>query len=35
VERIGADPPTYCVELLFSYKGVKRVKVPEDRLKPA
>lgn len=35
VEQTGADPPTYRVELLFSFKGVKRVDVPEDRLQPA
>jgi hypothetical protein len=35
VERIGAEAPTYRVELLFSFKGVKRVEVPEERLKPA
>ena len=34
VEQIGAAPPAYRVELLFSFKGVKRVDVPEDRLQP-
>jgi hypothetical protein len=31
VQRVSAEPPTYLVELLFSFKGVKRVEVPEDR----
>lgn len=30
-----ADPPTYRVELLFSFKGIKRVDVPETRIHPA
>ena len=32
VQRVSAEPPTYRVELLFSFKGVKRVEVPEDRI---
>ena len=35
VKQLTADPPTYEVELLFSFKGVKRVELPEDRIKPA
>jgi len=35
VEQSAADPPTYLVELLFSFKGVKRVEVPESRIHPA
>lgn len=35
VQQVTADPPVYLVELLFSFKGVKRVEVPEDRIKPA
>ncbi|MBI4610532.1 MAG: hypothetical protein HY726_16160 [Candidatus Rokubacteria bacterium] len=35
VERLPADPPRYIVELLFSFKGVKRVEVPEERITPA
>ena len=31
--RVSAEPPTYLVELLFSFKGVKRVEVPEDRIR--
>jgi hypothetical protein len=32
VQQISADPPVYKVELLFSFKGVKRVDVPEERI---
>ncbi len=35
VRQTSADPPTYLVELLFSFKGVKRVEVPEDRIRAA
>ena len=35
IERIAAEPPTYVVELLFSFKGVKRVEVPEERIRRA
>ena len=35
LEQTSTDPPAYRVELLFSFKGVKRVEVPEDRLQPA
>lgn len=34
VEQISTDPPIYRVELLFTFKGVKRVEVPEDRIRP-
>ena len=34
VQQVSADPPTYLVELLFSFKGVKRVEVPEQRIQP-
>ena len=33
VQRVSAEPPTYLVELLFSFKGIKRVEVPEDRIR--
>jgi hypothetical protein len=33
VERVSAEPPTYLIELLFSFKGIKRVEVPEDRIR--
>ena len=35
VKRIAAEPPAYLVELLFSFKGVKRVEVPEERIRHA
>ncbi|HXG03902.1 MAG TPA: hypothetical protein VNO23_10895 [Candidatus Binatia bacterium] len=35
VEARAGTPSTYVVELLFSFKGIKRVEVPGDRLKPA
>ena len=35
VQRIAAEPPAYLVELLFSFKGVKRVEVPEERIQRA
>ena len=34
LEQTSTDPSTYRVELLFSFKGVKRVEVPEERLRP-
>ena len=35
VRQTSAEPPVYLVELLFSFKGVKRVEVPEARILPA
>jgi hypothetical protein len=35
VRQTSTDPPVYLVELLFSFKGVKRVDVPEERIQPA
>jgi hypothetical protein len=35
VEQASAAPPVYLVELLFSFKGIKRVEVPEERVHPA
>jgi hypothetical protein len=35
VQQISTDPPVYKVELLFSFKGVKRVDVPEERIHPS
>ena len=34
VQQTSTDPPIYLVELLFSFKGVKRVEVPEERIHP-
>jgi len=35
IQRTAAEPPTYLIELLFSFKGVKRVEVPEERIQRA
>ena len=35
VQQVSAAPPVYLVELLFSFKGVKRVEVSEDRIRRA
>ena len=35
VQQVSAEPPTYLVELLFSFKGIKRVEVPEGRIRRA
>ena len=32
LQTISTDPPVYRVELLFSFKGIKRVDVPEERI---
>ena len=32
VQQVSTDPPVYLVELLFSFKGIKRVEVPEERI---
>ncbi len=34
VQQVSADPPVYLVELVFSFKGIKRVEVPEARIHP-
>lgn len=34
VQQTSAEPPVYLVELIFSFKGVKRVEVPEARIIP-
>ena len=34
IQQISAQPPVYLVELLFSFKGVNRVEVPEERIQP-
>jgi hypothetical protein len=35
VQQTSDSPPVYRVELLFSFKGVKRVEVPETRIRAA
>ena len=32
LQQVSADPPVYKVELLFSFKGIRRVEVPEERI---
>lgn len=32
VRQVSADPPVYLVDLVFSFKGIKRVEVPEARI---
>ncbi len=32
LRQVSIDPSVYEVELLFSFKGVKRVEVPENRI---
>jgi hypothetical protein len=32
LQQVSTDPPVYKVELLFSFKGDKRVDVPEERI---
>jgi hypothetical protein len=34
LQQVSADPPVYKVELLFSFKGVKRVDLPKQRIHP-
>ena len=35
LRQTSTDPSVYKVELLFSFKGVKRVDVPEERIRPS
>ncbi|HXI39863.1 MAG TPA: hypothetical protein VNH83_07785 [Bryobacteraceae bacterium] len=35
IKQTSADPPAYLVDLLFSFKGLKQIEVPEDRIRPA
>jgi hypothetical protein len=32
VQHVSPAPPVYLVELLFSFKGIKRVEVPGARI---
>ncbi len=32
IRQVSEHPPTYLVKLLFSFRGVDEVKVPEDRI---
>lgn len=33
VKQTSPDPPKYLIELVFSFKGINEVEVPEERLK--
>jgi hypothetical protein len=33
LRQTSEDPPRYLVKLLYSFKGVDEVEVPEDRIK--
>jgi hypothetical protein len=35
VEQMSSEPPVYLVELVFSFKGIKRVEVPPERIHAA
>jgi hypothetical protein len=35
VQQVSAAPAVYRIELVFSFKGVKRVEVPETRIRAA
>ena len=32
VRKTSQDPPKYLIKLLFSFRGVSEVEVPEDRI---
>jgi hypothetical protein len=32
VKQTSEDPPTYLVQLLFSFRGINEVEVPADRI---
>lgn len=34
VSQVSTDPSLYLIELVFSFKGLKRIEVPEERIKP-
>ena len=33
IKKSSDDPPVYLVELLFSFKGLKEIEVPEGRIR--
>ncbi|MBZ5593802.1 MAG: hypothetical protein LAP39_16310 [Acidobacteriia bacterium] len=35
VRKTTDEPPAYLVSLLFSFKGLKEIEVPEARIRPA
>ncbi len=34
VKQTSAEPPKYLVELMFNFRGVKELEVPEERIRP-
>ena len=34
VKQTSAEPAKYLVELMFSFRGVKELEVPEERIRP-
>lgn len=34
LKQTSTDPPRYVVELMFTFRGVKEVEVPEERIRP-
>jgi len=34
IKQTKTEPPTYLVELMFSFKGVTEVEVLEERIRP-
>jgi len=35
IKKSSENPPTYLIELLFSFKGLKEIEVQEDRIRSA
>ena len=35
LRKTSDNPPAYQVDLLFSFKGLKQIEVPEERIRPA
>jgi len=33
IRSTSDDPPAYLIELLFSFKGLKEIEVPEERIR--
>lgn len=34
IRQTSAEPPTYLVKLMFSFRGVEELEVAEERLRP-
>ena len=35
IKKTSEDPPVYLVDLLFAFKGIKQIEVPESRIRAA